>query len=235
MSFVGNLTGGFIGTSDAEKAGKDAAALAAITQAKTLGELDESWEDIEGWLNPYLEAGTEALGQYKEAIGASPDAPVFDSFNFDYTKMEDNPAYQFVKEQGLQAVNRVQARNKALTSGNRMTAINEYASGLASTEYQNEFERQLQTSEYNNRVKGMQFDASGRKFDRDTGNLSHLMTQGVNTAGNLGSFRERLAGDRTAAYGNYAAEKTAASLIPVQEKQNFINNLVKTAGTVMAA
>lgn len=230
-SFVGNLTGGLLGESDAERAADQSAAISAQAREDILGELDNSWEDVQSWLTPYLEVGQTALGAYKSAIGAAPEAPVFEGFDFDWTKLEDNPAYQFVRDQGLQAMDRVQAKNRALTSGNRITATLDYASGLASKEYQNEFMRQLQTTQENNRTRALQYDAEGATFDRNLSTVDRLYSTGLNTATNLAGFRERLAGSKQAAHSNYAAEQGAALLIPAQEKMSFVNNLISTAGT----
>ena len=113
--------------------------------------INQSWGDISSWLTPYLEAGNQGLADYRAQSGMAPDAPVFadfnqgDEFNFDYKNFDQNPAYQFRMDQGLQATNRLQAANKNLGSGNRLTATQDYAQGLATTEYENAFNRQAQT------------------------------------------------------------------------------------------
>lgn len=233
-SFVGNLTGGLIGESDAEKAAKDANSISKAASKKTLSELDTSWGEVYDWLKPYLDEGSTALDLYKQTIGAAPDQPVFDNFNFDYTKMQDNPAYQFVRDQGLQAVDRIMAKNRMLGSGNRLAAITDYASGLASTEYANEWQRQMEENKQNNNLLQQGFSNASDIWSQNTQNYNWLATLGSNTATNLAQLRTGYAGARSDAYANRASERTAASLIPTTEKQNFLNNIFKTVGNVYA-
>lgn len=230
-SLAGNLTGGIIGTSDAEAAVPGIKQLSEESKKDILAELDMSWDDMQGFMQPYLDVGKTALSEYKQSIGAAPNAPVFENFEFDASKLEDNPAYKFVRDQGLQAVDRLQARNRGLTSGNRMAAITDYATGLASTEYGNEFQRQLQTYGANTQAKNLNYNVNRNKM----GDLRDMVGIGVNTAGNMSSFRSNLASQRAGAHSNYAAEQTAADLIPVQEKQNFVNNLISAGGFMAGA
>jgi len=234
-SFVGNLTGGLIGTSDAEKAAKNAKQYSKQAKADILSEYNKEAQDIYSWLNPYLQAGTEALTAYKQVIGAPPDQPVFTPFNFDVSQIEKNPAYQFVRQQGLQAVDRMAAANRGLMSGNRITAAEKYASGLASTEYQNEFNRQLQAYTTNRDTTQLGYSNANTLWGNQIANQSYLTTLGANEANNLSSFRQNLATNRANAYSNSAAEMSAAGLIPAQEKASFINNLISAGSNAAAA
>jgi hypothetical protein len=214
---------GYLSSREDADAAHEARQLSRKAKKKTLAELETAEEDISGWLDPYLKTGEEALGSYKSAIGAAPETPVFDSFNFDYTKMEDNPAFQFVRDQGLQAVDRLAAKNRNLGSGNRMTAAADYASGVASTEYANEFSRQLQSTEYNNQLKQQGFQNQGFNWQTQLGAYGDLATTGANVATNRAGIRERLAANRSNAFSGFAAEQAAANLVETEGKKSFID------------
>ena len=230
---TGDLTGGIFGTSAGEEASGRIDAMSEETKQRTLAEIGSSWKDIKKYLTPYMRAGGQALNAYRKKIGAAPNAPVFEGFSFDPSKLEDNPAYQFVKEQGLQAINRSAAKNRSLTSGNRMMALTDFASGLASQEYGNEFQRQLQTYQTREQAKGMNFDARNLLHRQKMGDLGSIVTMGLNTAGNMGTFRQNISQMRSATRANRQAESAAAQLIPVQERQNFVQGLLSAGGSAL--
>lgn len=53
----------------------------------------------------------------------------------------DDPSYKWRFDQGMEAVNRGTAAKGGLLSGGRLLALEDYGSGLASTEYQRQFDR----------------------------------------------------------------------------------------------
>lgn len=53
------------------------------------------------------------------------------------TQLETTPGYQFTKGQGDSAINAAAAANGTLNSGNQLTALSNYNSGLAQNTYQN--------------------------------------------------------------------------------------------------
>lgn len=230
-SFVGNLTGGIIGTSDAEKASRTANVISEKAKKEILTELDSSWGDISGWMTPYLNGGATALNKFKSNIGLQPDAPVFDEFNFNFSDYQNSPAYKFMMDQGTQAVDRIAASSRSLNSGNRMTAMADYTTGLASREYGNEFARQLQTFGANRDTTAMQYDADMQGFNNKMGNYGYIANTGINMANNMSSLRQNLSQMRNSAYSNRASEATAAALIPAQEKMSFVNNLISSGST----
>jgi hypothetical protein len=69
---------------------------------------------------------------------------------FDPSKVDvsNDPGYQFRLDQGLQALQRSQ-RATGVTGGAQLKAINDYAQGSASQEYQNAYGRALSTSQQN--------------------------------------------------------------------------------------
>lgn len=245
-NFLGDLTGGLIGTSSAEEAVPGMQQISEEAKQEALAELGESWDDIQGFMQPYLDAGTAALSDYRQAIGAAPDAPVFEEFDtefvFDPSKMEKNPAYQFVLDQSMQAFTRSAAKNRALTSGNRIAGATELGAGLASTEYGNEFQRQLQgyqqdmqRYQLNRGTKQLGFENKYRSFRDRVGDTGQLMSQGGSFATNLANMRLGTANQRTNIIANRAAESTAANLLPIQERQNFTQSLLQGGGLALGA
>lgn len=234
-SFVGNLTGGLIGTSDAERASGRVARLSEESKNEILGDISRTEGGIEGLFSPYITAGRAAIQGYNTAIGNAPDAPVFEGFDFDPSKMEQNPAYQFIRQQGQQAMDRMAAKNQSLTSGNRMIAMADYMKNLASTEYGNEFNRQLQQYGTEQTAMGRNFDARNLLNRQQVSDFGNLMTMGANMTGNLATMRGNMLGARTGARSNYAAEQTSAQLIPVQETQNYIQGLMSAGGGVLGS
>ncbi len=113
---------------------------------------------------PYADVGPRAISRFERSLGRNMDAPGFrydgtppkfeyegappvfegrDRFSFSPQNILSNPAYQFRLEQGLKAIDRANAARGFRGSGKRLTDLVNFASGLASTEYENEFARQL--------------------------------------------------------------------------------------------
>ena len=229
-NIAGDLTGGIIGESSAEAAVSGLQRISRENRDEILTDIGDTETGIESLFAPYIEAGRTAIQGYNTAMGNAPDAPVFEGFQFDPSKMEQNPAYQFIKQQGQQAMDRMAAKNQALTSGNRMTAMADYMSGLASTEYGNEFNRQLQMYGTNETAKGRNFDVRNMLNRQQVSDFGNLMTMGANMTGNLSNVRSNMLGARSGARSNYAAEQTSAQLIPVQERQNYVQGLMAMIG-----
>ena len=230
-SLAGNLTGGIIGTSDTERAAEKGANLSISAAKKSKTEFNEAWEDVESYINPYVEAGTESLAAYKENIGVAPDTPVFNEFDFDFTKMEENPAYKFVMDQQMQATDRISAKNRGLTSGNRLAATQDRAAGVASTEYGKEFDRQFKTNEYNNSIMAAKYGLDYGQTRDAQGDRGFMVSGGQNAATNLSNQRMTQANAMSNIYNRRAADVTAANLLPAQEKQQYVGGLMNIAGS----
>lgn len=232
---AGDLTGGIIGRSSAERAAPGLQQLSEETKEAILADIGTTESGIEGLFAPYIQAGRTAIQGYNTAMGNAPDAPVFEGFQFDPSKIEQNPAYQFIKQQGMQAMDRLAARNQSLSSGNRLTAMADYMGGLASQEYGNEFNRQLQMYGTGETAKGRNFDVRNLLNRQQVSDFGNLMTMGANMTGNLASMRSNLLGARSGARSNYAAEQTSAQLVPIQERQNFIQGALSAGGQTLGA
>lgn len=83
------------------------------------------------------------LGNQAQAATTEGGVQAIRPFEFDGENFNEDPSYQFRMEQGLEARNRAMGAGGFLNSGNRAMAIEDYAQGLASTEYQSAFDRGL--------------------------------------------------------------------------------------------
>jgi hypothetical protein len=99
---------------------------------------------------------------------------------------KDDPGYKFRLNQGINAVNNSYAGKGMAQSGAAMKALNDYAQGQASSEYQNSYNRRYQqySDNYNrsydqwkNRQSAMYQNAANRY-----GDLENNAAQGYNTA-----------------------------------------------------
>ena len=103
------------------------------TERRGLNQLRAGHSSVDAMYQPYSQTGIDA---FNSANANSTN------FQFDPSQIENNPAYNFRMNQGIEALNRSFASRGGLGSGNRMTGIMDYAQGLASTEYDNEYRRQ---------------------------------------------------------------------------------------------
>lgn len=118
---------------------------------------------------PWRDAGVNALEQLQTGIqngsfdparftttaknpnalsftGEDPEALQFtgkDPGEFEFTFDESSPAYQFIKAEGVSALDKSAAARGKLLSGDQQKAVTEFSQNLASQEYQNQFNRSL--------------------------------------------------------------------------------------------
>ncbi len=121
------------------------------------------WQQQQNNFNPYINAGTGALGTLSELARTGPQ-------QLRPQDVANDPGYQFQLQQGQQALQRSAAAKGMLNSGATLKGLDRYSQGLAATGYQNAWNRN-QTA-YRNRF----------------GNLSGLAGMGLGAAGTLGSF-----------------------------------------------
>jgi len=85
----------------------------------------QMYENARGDLDPYLQAGTNAL------TGLNALA------NGDYSAFQSSPDYQFALQQGTQALDRSAASRGALYSGGQLADLTSYGQGMASQQLGN--------------------------------------------------------------------------------------------------
>lgn len=103
-------------------------------QARGLGQakqpITEAMGKATGYLDPYQQAGTGALGQYQAGLQQGQDPMAF--YNQIMQHYQQSPAMKFQEQQGVNALqNRAQATGMG-GSGQEMKDIMQYSQGLAS-------------------------------------------------------------------------------------------------------
>lgn len=100
-----------------------------------------TWDQYGSSLNydPYIQAGNNALDQYTQNL--QQPAP----FSYTGQDLYNDPSYQFRLNEGLNAINRAGGAAGSRISGNRLLDLNNYAQGMASTEFQNAYGRAKDT------------------------------------------------------------------------------------------
>ncbi len=137
MGFLDSLTGSNIGKATTKAIGQNGVLLNNLQNAgnsiintgetKSAGALNESVDNYD----PYLAAGKSATGMYSDALGlngTSGNATATSAF-------QTSPGYQFTLDQGTQAALRGASAAGMLNSGNTLTALSQYGTGLANQEY----------------------------------------------------------------------------------------------------
>jgi len=114
-----------------------------------------------GAYQPWVDAGTGALGTYQDAIGlngSEGNARATGAF-------QTGPGYQFAMDQGTQAALRGASAGGMLNSGNTLTALTEFGQGLADQEYGSWLDRLNNLSGQGMQGAGGQAQGYGAKAD----------------------------------------------------------------------
>lgn len=175
---------------------------------------------------PYLNAGSNALTQIQQL-----NAGNMDSFN-------ESPDYQFTLTQGLQGLDRSAAARGSLFSGGQTADVLNYASGLASQQFNNYRNNLLQ-------LAGMGQSAAGAIAGVNTGAANAIGNANANAAyaqadaknqlvaglaGLAANYGNNYASSRTSAYGSPSLA-TQANGITQANNLALTNNLSKKWGT----
>lgn len=168
-----------------------------------------------GFLNPYMKAGQEALGDYQATLGEGGGMAGQNMVN----KFKQSPGYQFQMQQGLNAINRSAAARGLAGGGGTSKALQEYGQGLANQEY----------GQYQNRLgqlAGMGQQSAGQAFQGALGTGQYLGSLGAQYAGDIGS-----------AYGGMG-QSAANSIMAGQAadqatRSNWINQLGMLGGMAL--
>lgn len=117
--------------------------------------LNSIYSPINANLNPYLQAGQQGANQLMAATG--PNGSLSQQFNFNPTmaSLANTPGYQFNLQQGTQAIQRSAASQGDALGAGTQKSLAQYASGLASNQYQQSYNNAL-TSFQTNRQNTMQ-------------------------------------------------------------------------------
>lgn len=134
-------------------------------------------EQITGQLQPWADAGLQAMNTYQDKLGNAPQP-----FSFDPTALDTNPDYQWRVGQGSQAVERAASARGLNLSTNVLKDLNKYVAGEATTGLRDDYTRQLGTWTANNNL-----------YQQGLQNLSPLMEQGYGAASGIATGLGNLA------------------------------------------
>lgn len=145
-SAIGTIGSGVmssIGAGEASKAQQEAA-------LKAEGFLNDLWGQAKGFAQPFVNFGTGAGNQLMALTGSGPGgdpmtAPLTRPFQPTMDQLKATPGYQFALTQGLQATQNGLAARGLGRSGEALAGAANYATGLASTTYNQQFQNDLQS------------------------------------------------------------------------------------------
>lgn len=158
--------------------------------------------------------------------------------SLDPNDFQNDPSYQFRKQEGMDGIQSSAAAQGSLLSGAALKSLNEYNSNLASQEYGNAWSRD-QTEKQNlmgvlSGNRAGDYNLFSNEDSRRYNQLAGVAGAGQQTAGQLGQF----GANNAAAQGNYAingANSQANGLVgaanaETQAWNNIMNMAMKAAG-----
>jgi len=228
MSFIavaiggGALIGGvtsLIGGHEQAGAAKNAQELQAQEAQNALDFQKQQWNTQQQNQAPWLHAGQGAVSTLSNLLGSGQFAPWTGQFQAPTAQQaEQTPGYQFQLQQGEQALqNSAAASGGALSTGN-LKNINNYAQGVASTNYQQTYNNALQ-----------QYQQSYNQYQQNQANVfnryASLSGLGQTAAGQLGQEGQAASNN----VGNISLTSGA------QQGQNINNAAAATASGYVGA
>lgn len=209
ISAGGSILGGLFGKSAAQTAAEQQAQAAqkgmniaqANTQQATAAQTGAT-RQIQGLYQPYTQAGTQGLGTLSQML-STPGQGLLQGWNQQFqaptaAQAASTPGYQFALNQGLNAMQNSAAARGTLLSGGTLKGLNNYAQGMASTNYQ-----QVYNNAFNQYLNNQNtfYQNQGNQYQR----LMGLTGMGANMTGNLGGAIQQGAGNLAGIYGQNTA------------------------------
>jgi hypothetical protein len=200
-----SLLGGLFGSSASQQAAQEE------EQALQQGENFLQNQESEGLGNysPYLSAGSKATGTLSSLLG-TPGQGLLTPWTQQFTaptaaQAAQTPGYQFQLQQGEAAAQNSAAGQGSLLTGRTLANLNNYAQGVASTNYQNTF---------NNAFTGYQ--SSYQSFLNNQNNeynrLMGLSGEGLTAAQGAGLLIGNIGGDIASMMGQKGADAAAGTI-----------------------
>ncbi len=152
---AGSVAGGLLGGSSAKGASHHQEVVAQAAGDNLQNLANNSYADQKSELNPYLQAGSQGVNSLAEAY--APGGDLTKQFSFDPTQIANNPNYQFMLQQGLDATQKSAAAKGSLFSGGTLKALTQYSQGLASNAINDAYNQSLTTfqTNRNNQFQGL--------------------------------------------------------------------------------
>jgi hypothetical protein len=202
---VGSIFGGLFGASESSKAEKQYLAQLQNAQNSLQGNMEQGL----GNYNPYLAGGSQAEGLLSEMLG-TPGQGLLTPWTQQFqaptaAQAAQTPGYQFQLQQGENAMQNSAAAQGGLLSGGTLAGLNNYAQGVASTNYQNTFNNALS-----------QYQSAYQTFLNNQqstyGMLSGQAGQGLQAAGGAGNLISGIGGDIASLYGAKGAAQAQGTI-----------------------
>lgn len=204
MGFVKDAWNGITGKTGA-KAAEKAGNLQADSSKYAADISQKQFEQTRKDQMPWLNAGKEALGDLSDRIGKNTQ---FDdkwggriesayqggqlTGGLDPNNFQNDPSYQFRKQQGMDGLQSSAAAGGSLLSGAALKSLNEYNSNLASQEYGNAWSRdQAEKQNLFNTLSGnrsQDYQLFSNEDTRQYNQLANMAGVGQQTANTLGQF-----------------------------------------------
>lgn len=211
MSFVTDAFKSITGQSSASAA-KNAGQLQAASADKAAEATLKQYEQTRSDLQPYNQTGLAGNTQLSQGLN---NGSLTRSFNMN--DFQEDPSYQFVKQQGLDNIQSQAAAKGGLLSGATLKALNEFNNNLASQQYQQSY------TNYNN-------DQSNR-YNR----LMGITQLGQNSAAQVGA-QGAAATAQANDYRTSGASALGAGMIgAANARAQGYGNLIKTGTQIAAA
>jgi hypothetical protein len=140
---MGGIVSSVIGGVTGAVGSAEAANSQVSGEKKAINSLTNWYNTAQGYQDPYVNAGKNAL---TTLTGQLPD--LIKPITMDQATLEQTPGYQFQLNQGLQAVQNSYAAKGLGSSGAALRGAADYASGLASSNYQQQFNNALTNKQF---------------------------------------------------------------------------------------
>lgn len=152
---AGSIGGGLLGSKSSKKAAKQTGAIDTAVAKDIQNTSEANFGQTQNLLGPYLNAGQAGIESLLKQFG--PGGYLSQEFSFDPSKIKDNPNYQFVLQQGTDAVQKSAAAQGGLFSGGTMKALDQYSQGLATNTINDAYNQALSTfqTNHNNMFQGL--------------------------------------------------------------------------------
>jgi hypothetical protein len=121
-----------VGAAGSAVAGSEAASATNNATNASVAEQNSALSQQAALSAPYRGVGTQAIGQYENLLGIGPGA----NAQTIQQALQNTPGYQFTQQQGEQGILNA-ASAAGGVSGNTLTALDRYNTGLADQTYQN--------------------------------------------------------------------------------------------------
>lgn len=202
---LGSLLGGIIGGNASGKAAQEQ------IQAEQKGINQLQGDQTQGMnnLQPYLNAGSQATGTLSQML-STPGQGLLTPWTQQFqaptaAQAAATPGYQFQLQQGLSAAQNSAAAQGGLLSGGTLAGLNNYAQGVASTNYQNTFNNAL--TQYNS-AYGTFLNNQQNQYNM----LAGQSAQGLGAANSGNQLLTGIGGDIASLYGAQGQAKAAGTI-----------------------